>query len=107
METSGWITNKNSVRCKSCPPLEKEQPNHDEYCEQVGGKESQKQKEEHEREVDSGNEDDKQKKEVEPLVRNKSELLTLIALMLALFSALCTYAMVAPILPLEVMYIRF
>ena len=36
------------------------------------------------------------------LIRNKKELLTMISLMLALFSALCSYAMVAPILPLEV-----
>ena len=48
------------------------------------------------------NDDEENVAVVENLIRNKKELLTMISLMIALFSALCSYAMVAPLLPLEV-----
>ena len=48
------------------------------------------------------NDDEENVVVVENLIRNRKELLTMISLMIALFSALCSYAMVAPLLPLEV-----
>ena len=100
-----------SFRPKSCPPLH---TNHEPDASSSSG--MRRWSQHHLREdtplleksSQENNADDNEDEDVvvvvvvENLIRNKKELLTMISLMLALFSALCSYAMVAPILPLEV-----